>query len=183
MRVSLLILGVGIAMVATPSLAGKKEDAYAKCAWDEAPVSAANWLTLPVPAKYPLPGNITREYALKQRLDAACLDRLIAEGISRPRALSAKKLRAALEQTRPAELVLEEEDPKAFVCFRYFENDTAMKNPAAVRWGYGRDMSKSQFGTTTSIFAEESGGGVSLSEDGGLEKCQFVRSDGSLVDA
>lgn len=167
---------------ASQAIAGKKEDSFATCLWEVAPISSANWLNMPAPEKYQNPGSIKPEFALKQRLDAACFDRLVADGIKRPLAISIKKLRIALADSRPDELPDQEMDPRAFVCLRFFENDTAKTSPAAYRWGYGPDLSQSQLGEMSLVYATK-GGGASLAKNGGVEKCQLIQSDGTLQDA
>jgi hypothetical protein len=179
--VTLALFAGGAAVASAPKV--KKEEAVAACLWEVAPVSTVNYLKLPAPQRHQGISGIAPEYALRRRLDAACLDALLDNGVSRPREVSERKLRAALEATRPAVVPTEERDPKAFVCTRFFENDTEMKNPAEFRWGYGDDFTKAQFETMSFIFAAKNGGGLGLAKDGGLSKCQFVQPDGSLKNA
>lgn len=166
----------------SPAFAADKYEAWTSCLWKVAPVSTKNWIEMPIPEKYPIPGRIKPEYALKKRMDAACFDILIKQEVKRPLAISFKKLHKRLIASRPSQIPLTEENPMAFVCFRYFEDDADLSNPISERWGYGADLSQSQLGSSSLIFSG-SKGDTALDPNGGLEVCKIVQTDGSLTDA
>ena len=186
MRLSALLVLVASAFAmiwAGPARAGKNDDAWAACLWEKVPTSANSMLSLPVPPKWQGPGAITPEYALQHRLHAACYAALTPAGKKNPPSFNMNNVRKSLLATKPAAIAADTIEPRAYVCQRYFLNDTEMKNPAGYRWGFGEDTSKAQFGSMSLVFAAQGGGGVGLPDVGGLEKCQFIRSDGSLSDA
>lgn len=58
-----------------------------------------------------------------------------------------------------------------------------MKNPAAYKWGFGDFETGPAFASLTFFFAAKGGGAVGLPEAGGLRKCQWISSEGTLTDA
>ncbi len=185
-RVRHLLSAVAIAcslIIVSPAYAGKNDDAWAKCLWEKVPTSTNNWLGLPLPPKWQSPGAIQPEYALQNRLQAACNNHLIPQGKKSAPSFNAKSVRAALIATKPPVISGDFIDPKAYLCRRFFTNDKDMKNPAGFRWGFGDDTSKAQFGSMSLIFAAQGGGSVGLPETGGLEQCSWIQADGSLINA
>lgn len=185
MKYSLLILGGAASLVigSTPAIAGKKDDAWAKCLWEHVPTSANNWIGMSLPKSRSAMGDPKPEYALQFRLQAACYEKLTKEGKSRPSRFNAKKVRKALIATKPQEVLEDTLDPKAYRCMRFFLNDKEMKTPAAYRWGFGEDTSQAQFFSVSYFYAAQGGGSVGLPESGGLEKCQFINADGTFTNA
>jgi len=175
---------VGAAFFSTAARAGKNDDAWARCIWEQVPRSAANWLRMPVPkSDYGL-AAVPPEYVLQFRLQAACLDRLTPPGKSRPASFNAKAVRASLETLQPMAVEPDRIDPKAWRCTLYFENDTEMKSPAGYDWGFGEDRSKPRFFSITFLFASRvASSPVGLSRAGGLRKCQSILADGTFADA
>jgi len=159
--------------------AGKKDEAWAKCIWENMPTSADNWIALPLPMRSQGISQIKPEVALQYRLRAACAKKLTAEGESRPLRFSSKKVRKSLIASKPEIIGDDKVEPMAFVCSRYFLNDTELKRPAAFHWGYGPDTSKVQFFKMSLIFSGQRGG-VGLPDEGGLKKCERVKNDGAL---
>jgi hypothetical protein len=185
MRLAFIAFAFSAALFsATAAQAGKNDDAWARCIWEQVPTSAANWLKMPAPkSDYGL-AAVPPEYALQFRLQAACFDRLTPSGKSHPPDFNAKAVRSALATLQPMAVEPDKIDPKAWRCTRYFENDTAMKTPAGYDWGYGDDMSKARFYSITYFFAGTKGGTpVGLPTTGGLRKCQFILADGTFKDA
>jgi len=178
----LAALGLAAALPASPALAGKNDDAWAKCIWEQVPASASNWLKLPVPKNHYGLAEVPPEYALQYRLQAACYGPMTAPGKERPPSFNAKSVRKALDAARPASIGADRVDPRAYRCTRYFLNDTEMKNPAGFDWGFGSDTSKAQFFSMTFMFAAK-GGTVGLPKQGGLRKCAFIQADGTFADA
>lgn len=185
----LAALGLAVALPESPAFAGKNDDAWAKCIWEQVPTSASNWLNMPVP-KDPYGGvevpsartHVPPEYILQFRLQAACFGPMTAPGDVRPRRFNAKAVRRSLEASRPAGVGPDKVDPKAYRCTRYFLNDTERKNPAGYDWGFGSDTSKAQFFSMMFMFAAERGS-VLLPSQGGLRKCAFIQADGTFDDA
>jgi hypothetical protein len=176
--VTLIVLGQ-----TSPAYAGKNDVAWAKCLWEKVPTSAGNWIVMPLPPKWQSPGEVQPEFALQNRLEASCRDALIPTGKKSAPSFNGKNVRAALIASKPKLIGPDVVDPKAYLCRRYFLNDVDMKNPAGFRWGYGSDTSKAQFGSMSLIFAAKGGGSVGLPESGGLEKCSWIQSDGSMTNA
>jgi hypothetical protein len=182
-------LALALAFPASPAAAGKTDDAWARCIWEQVPTSTSNWLAMPVPedpyggvhvpsARTPVPP----EYILQFRLQAACFGQMTAPGDVRPRKFNAKAVRRSLEAIRPASVGPDKVDPKAYRCTRYFLNDTEMKNPAGYDWGFGSDTSQAQLFSIMFMFAAERGS-VLLPSQGGLRKCAFIQADGTFDDA
>jgi hypothetical protein len=179
----LLALLAAILVSTSPALAGKKDDAWAQCLWEKAPLSAANWLAMPIAERWPGPNGASPAALLEFRLRAACHTQLTPPGKRYPPSLMAKAVRASLERIRPSVVGTNEIDPRAYQCTRYFLNDTELKTPAAYAWGFGDFDSGTKFSSMSFTFAAKGGGGVGLPETGGLRKCQVIKSDGSLADA
>jgi hypothetical protein len=177
------IAGIVGLTCSAPAKAGKGDDAWASCLWQKVPTSANNWVLGPETGDRQSLGSIRPEFALMHRLEAACYSALTPVGKDGPPNFKAKKVRAALLSTKPQAIGVDTIDPLAFVCRRYFLNDVGMKNPAGFRWGFGKDTSKAQFGSMTYFFAAQGGGSVGLPDVGGLEKCEYIQSDGTLRDA
>jgi hypothetical protein len=170
------------AFSATAAQAGRNDDSWARCLWEQVPTSAANWLKMPAPkSDYGL-AAVPPEYVLQFRLQAACFDRLTPSGKSRPPGFNAKAVRAALERQQPMAVEPDRIDPKAWRCTRYFENDTDRKIPAGYEWGFGTDTGKAQFFSIRFYFAAK-GGSVGLPDRGGLRICSFIEADGTFQDA
>lgn len=183
-RIPLCLAAAGLMALlpASPALAGKNDDAWAACIWEQVPTSASNWLKMPVPKSHYGLAEVPPEYVLQFRLQAACYERLTPPGKQRPPGFSAKAVRKALEARRPTAPGADRVDPKAYRCTRYFLNDTDMKTPAGFDWGFGEDTSKTQFFSMTFFFAAK-GGSVGLPKQGGLRKCAFILADGTFADA
>ncbi|MDJ0642058.1 MAG: hypothetical protein QNJ15_04510 [Erythrobacter sp.] len=164
---------------ATPASAGKKDDAWAACIWETVPASAANWVEMPMPERRQGIGEIKPEFALKYRLQAACFEKLTKEGKKRPHGFNDKKVRKALIAMKPDNPGEDTIEPLAYVCRRYFRNDTEFERPAGYRWGFGPDTSQAQFFSLSFVFA---GGGGSLGEHGGISRCDLILADGSLLE-
>lgn len=175
-------LGVAATLPASPALAGKTDDAWAKCIWEQVPTSASNWLKMPVPKESLWTTEVPPEFVLQFRLRAACFGQMTAPGDVGPAKFRAKAVRKALEATRPAIIGPDKLDPKAYRCTRYFLNDTEMKKPAGYDWGFGSDTGKAQFFAMMVMFAAERGS-VRLPSQGGLRKCAFIQADGTFADA
>ena len=194
MRIVLVRLKIGIAgltalgavtglVLATPALAGKTDDGWAQCLWANAPETSANWLAMtPTKDRFGL-GNPPPEMLLQYRLQAACHTALTPDGKRGPPSFNAKRVRRSLEESRPATVGTEAVDPRAYQCTRYFLNDTEMKTPAEYRWGVGDPGAGVTFSRVQYFFAGSGNSQVGLPETGGLERCQFIQSDGTLVDA
>jgi hypothetical protein len=161
----------------------KKEDQWAQCLWETVPQSSANWLDMPNKDKAKFGPVQSPRTLLEYRLQAACFERLKLVGKSYPIGFSSEKVRRSLELSRPNSVGVDTFDPKAFQCERFFTNDTDMKNPAAYKWGFGDFDSGPVFASISYIFAAEKGGGLGLPETGGLHKCHWINSDGTLTDA
>jgi hypothetical protein len=186
--VGLVVLGLALALSASPALAGKIDDAWAKCIWEQVPTSASNWLKMPVPydpyrgVEVPTERTFAPpEYNLQFRLQAACFGAMTAPGDVRPRRFNAKAVRRSLEASRPASLGPDKVDPKAYRCTRYFLNDTEMKHPAGYDWGFGPDTDKAQLFSMMLIFPAKDRS-VALPPQGGLRKCAFILADGRFAD-
>jgi len=181
-------LAIAAGLPASPAAAGKIDDAWAKCIWEQVPTSASNWLKMPAvkdPYRVNVPSARTEvppEYVLQFRLQAACFGVMTAPGDIAPRKFNANAVRRALEASRPAGIGPDKVDPKAYRCTRYFLNDTEMKNPAGYDWGFGSDTSKAQFFSMMLMFAADRGS-VMLPREGGLRKCAFIQADGTFADA
>ncbi len=175
-------LALALTFTASPAVAGKNDDAWAKCIWEQVPESASNWLKMPAPKQSYGLADAPPEYVLQFRLQAACYDRMIPAGKKSPPRFGAKAVRAALEAQRPSSPGTDKVDPKAYRCTRYFLNDTEMKNPAGFDWGFGTDTSKAQFFAMTFLYSAK-GGYTGLPTKGGLRKCAFIKADGTFADA
>jgi hypothetical protein len=181
---SILAAGsVASLVTATPALANKNDDAWAACLWDKVPTSANNWLNFPEPSKYQDLGAIKPEFALQNRLEAACRRAMVPAGKESAPRFSVRNVRAALIASKPSTVGQDTLDPRAYVCTRYFLSDKEMNNPAAYRWGFGEDTTQAQLGSMSLMFAAVGGGSVGLPDTGGLEKCEYVQADGTLKDA
>lgn len=178
----IVALGLAAALSASPAKAGKNDDAWAKCIWEQVPASASNWLKMPAPKNHYGMAEVPPEYVLQFRLQAACYERLIPAGKKAPPRFSSKAVRAALEAQKPPSPGPDVADPRAYRCTRYFLNDTEMKNAAGFDWGFGSDTSKAQFFSMMFLYAAK-GGNVSLPSTGGLRKCAFIQADGTFADA
>jgi hypothetical protein len=183
MRILLLFVTLVMLGQTAPAFAGKNDEAWAKCLWEKVPTSANNWINLQLPPKWQNPGEVKPEFALQNRLQAACTEALIPNGKKSAPSFNNKSVRTALLASKPTTIGRDSVDPKAYLCRRYFLNDTNLKNPAAFRWGYGADTSKAQLGSMSLVFAAQGGGGVGLPETGGLERCSWIQPDGSMIDA
>ena len=179
----LAALGLGAALPASPAFAGKNDDAWAKCIWEQVPTSASNWLKMPVPKNHYGLADVPAEYVLQFRLQAACYERMIPAGKKSPARFHSKAVRTALEAQRPPSPGPDLADPRAYRCTRYFLNDTEMKNAAGFDWGFGSDTSKAQFFSMMFMYAGKGGGSVMLPKEGGLRKCAFIQADGTFADA
>lgn len=179
----LCALGLAALLPASPAWAGKNDDAWAKCIWEQVPTSAFNWLKMPAPKNHYGLAEVPPEYALQFRLQAACFASMTAPGKERPPSFNAKAVRKALEAGRPASASADKVDPRAYRCTRYFLNDKEMKNPAGFDWGFGEDTGKPQFFSMTFMFAAKGGGAVGLPRQGGLRKCSYIQADGTFADA
>jgi hypothetical protein len=180
---SLLAFALAATFAAAPALAGKNDDAWAQCIWQQVPTSAANWIAMPAPkSSYGLE-DPEPAYVLQFRLRAACQERLTPAGKRYPPGFSAKKVRAALITTRPAQVGADQVEPNAYRCDLYFENDTEMKRKAGSDWGYGNPDDKKNFFTMRYFFAGASGRTVGLQEGAGLRRCRIIQSDGTFADA
>lgn len=178
----LMLVAGGLATLSAPALAGKKDDAWAKCLWENASQSAANWLAMAEPKqRYSIDGMSAYEL-LEFRLRAACHAQLTPPGKRFPPGLNRKAVRASLIATRPTEIVADKAEPGAYQCKRFFLNDTDMKTPAAFQWGFGDFDSGVKFSSMSFQFASTTGA-VGLPETGGLRKCQIIQNDGSLIDS
>jgi hypothetical protein len=173
----------GVVVAPSPAVAGKSDDAWAGCLWEQVPTSAANWLKLPAPKRDYGLSDVPPEYVLQFRLQAACFDTMTPAGKTRPPSFNAKAVRKSLELIKPAAISEDKSDPKAYRCSRYFLNDTELKTPAGFDWGFGDDTSKAQFMSISYFFAAEKGGAVGLPDQGGIRKCSYINSDGSFEDA
>ena len=174
---------VALLATATPAHANKNDDAWAACLWDKVPTSANNWLNLPEPSKYQDLGAIKPEFALQNRLEAACRQAMLPAGKESAPRFSVRNVRASLIALKPSVVGQDTVDPRAYVCTRYFLNDKEMKNPGAYRWGFGEDTTQAQLGSMSLMFAAVGGGSVGLPDTGGIEKCEYVQADGTLNDA
>ena len=180
--IRLVVLALGLGTLSAPAQAGKKDDAWAKCLWENAPQSAANWLAMTEPKdRYSINGMSAYEL-LEFRLRAACHVQLTPAGKRFPPGLNRKAVRASLIATRPTEIAADKVEPDAYQCTRYFLNDTEMKTPAAFHWGFGDFDSGVSFSSMSFQFAAAGGGGVGLPETGGLRKCLIIQADGSLIE-
>jgi hypothetical protein len=172
-------------VVAAPVYAKEpsKEFRWAQCLWENVPQSAANWLAMP-DAKTEW-GSTTKspKELLEYRLQAACFDKLIPQSKKFAIDFSPKKVRAALGASKPTSIGHDLVDPKAFQCRRFFKNDVEMQTPAAFKWGFGDFESGHAFASVSYVFAAQGGGGVGLPDAGGLYKCQWIKEDGTLIDA
>ena len=189
MRCFQQVLSLGILALAigfTSSVAAKdpkKEEQWAQCLWQTVPRSAANWLAMSNESSDRDAKEKTASELLEYRLQAACFDKLKPVGKKYPIGFSSGKVRAALASAKPTAIGDDIVDPKAFKCVRYFLSDTELKNPAAFKWGFGDFDTGHAFASMSYIYAAAGGGGVGLPDTGGLYKCQWINSDGTLTDA
>ncbi|MEQ1549681.1 hypothetical protein [Sphingorhabdus sp.] len=179
-----IILALVILFVSAPAFAGKKDDAWAQCLWKNVPTTTANWLVTKPPvekARFDAPEST--EEMLVYRLRAACERELTPAGKKWPPSLNTKKVKIALEASKPADILPDTVEPKAFRCDYYFENDHEMKTRARFEWGYEESVGRQIWTTTDYGFAGANGGAVYLTKGAGIKKCFIVQSDGSLADA
>ena len=174
---------VGLGFGHAPAYAGKSDDAWAKCLWETVPSSTNNWLAMPLPKRDYGLAQPPAEYVLQYRLQGACHEKLIPTGKKSPPSFNAKSIRLALEKMKPLGVRSDLIDPKAFRCTRYFLNDTEFKNPAAYSWGFGEGSNEHIVSSITYFFAAQGGGSVGLPNSGGLKKCQWIKEDGTFIDA
>ncbi len=168
----------------SPALAGKKDDAWAKCLWEQVPTSSANWVAMSPGGdeKYNIDAE-TPERAIQYRLRAACERLLTPVGKKRAPSLMPKAVKAALLATKPESVGPDRVEPKAFRCDYSFENDTELKTRARFEWGFEDSMGRQIWTTTDFGFAGGGGGAVYLTKDAGIKKCFTVKNDGTLADA
>ncbi|MES2493633.1 MAG: hypothetical protein V4579_10185 [Pseudomonadota bacterium] len=160
-----------------------KEELWAQCLWHAVPRSAANWLGMAdIKSDFGSTNKSPKEL-LEFRLQAACFDKLKPAGKKFPIGFFPKKVRAALESSRPTSIGQDTTDPKAFQCVRFFTRDVEMKTPAAFKWGFGDFDKGHAFARVSYVFAAQGGGGVGLPETGGLYKCHWIKEDGTLTNA
>jgi hypothetical protein len=179
---TLLAAALAALVPASPAVAGKNDDAWAKCLWEQVPTSVANWLAMPPPKgggdlNEPDPASL-----LQFRLLAACYERLTPPGKRRPPSFNAKKVRPLLVASRPAAIGPDQRVPDAYRCDHYFEDDTEMKTRAGSDWGYGDPRDRKILSSVRSLFAGTKGGSVALAEGAGLHRCRTIRSDGTFAD-
>ena len=180
---SLLACGMMVLTAPVHAKEPTKEIRWAQCLWESVPKSAANWLAMPdEKTEFGATTRTPREL-LEYRLQAACFDKLTPQGKKFPIDFAPKKVRAALELSKPASVGPDAIDPKAYQCTRYFRDDAELKNPAALKWGFGEFETGHAFASVSYVFATKGGGGVGLPETGGVYKCKWIKEDGSLVDA
>jgi hypothetical protein len=182
--VRFLILILIVLCGSSPTLAGKKDDAWAQCLWKNVPTTAANWLAIRSPevtTRFNAPE--TPDVNLEYRLRASCESELTPSGKNRAPALNPKKVKSSLQTIRPNTIGADKTEPKAFRCDYFFEDDTQLKNRARFEWGYEDHLGRHIWSRTDFGFAAAKGGTVYLVQGGGIKKCYTVKADGSLVDA
>jgi hypothetical protein len=167
----------------TPVYAGKKDDAWAKCLWEQVPTTANNWLLM-APAKVDYDKNPTPpEYAIEWRLQAACFDVLKPANKKWPPSFNAKAVRATLAATKPAVVGTDKIDPIGFRCDLFFEDDVEGKSRAGFDWGVKAGHGDVVFLKMRYGFKSVSGGAVQLQEGAGIRKCYRVLTDGTMINA
>jgi hypothetical protein len=183
-RICLIIAAIfGFALLTSPAIAGKNDDNWAKCLWENAPRTATNWLSMPEPKRDYGLAQPPVEYVIQFRLRGACQAQMTPPGKKWAPDFNAKSVRTALLRMKPTEIPPDKLDPKAFRCTRYFLNDKEFKNPAAFEWGFGEGAERKVISSITYFFSSQGGGSVGLPDSGGLKKCQWIKDDGTFVDA
>jgi hypothetical protein len=183
LALSLSILAASL-LPSAPAWAGKKDDAWAKCLWEQVPTTSANWLAMsPQSAEKYSTGPETPDKAIVYRLRAACERLLTPPGKKWPPSMYAKNVRVVLAATRPAVIGQDKAAPKAIRCDYYFENDKELKTRARFEWGVEDEAGRTIWTTTDFGFAGAGGGAVYLTKGAGIKKCFTVRDDGTLADA
>ena len=184
-KFSVLLAAFGSLLLgSTPAWAGKKDDAWAKCLWEQVPTTSANWLAMAPGGdeKYNIDAE-TPERAIQYRLRAACERLLTPVGKKRAPSLMPKAVKAALLATRPESVGPDRIEPQAFRCDYYFENDAELKTRARFEWGFEDPAGRDIWTTTDFGFAGQGGGAVYLTKGAGIKKCFTVKNDGTLADA
>ena len=178
-----IILILAMMFVSMPVFAGKKDDAWAQCLWKNVPTTTSSWLaTKPVGEKARFDAPETADVTIVYRLRAACERELTPAGKKWPPSLNAKKVKIALEVSKPVVIEPDNVEPKAFRCDYYFEDDKELKTRARFEWGYEDNVGRQIWTNTDYGFAGAKGGAVYLTKGAGIKKCFIVQSDGSLAD-
>lgn len=152
---SVIAFSAASVVTAFPAIAGRNDDAWAQCIWDNVPRSAANWLAMPeLRRSYGLQ-EVPPEYVLQFRLQAACHSQLTLAGRSAPPSFNSRAVRRSLARMRPQIISDDRLDPRAYRCTRFFLNDEQMERPAGYDWGFGGDTEQAQFSRITFFFAAQ----------------------------
>lgn len=157
---TMLLVGASLGLAASPALAGKSDDAWATCIWEQAPTSASNWLTM-TPVKSTGPMDKSNRYKLlATRLQGFCQKLLTPSGKKGPPSFDLEGVRSSLQRIRPQAIGPDRATSNAIRC-EMFEGDILL----GVTIGFGDAQGLKPLPPVTAL------------------KCQRIQDDGSLQDA
>ncbi|HEX7875685.1 MAG TPA: hypothetical protein VF489_03770 [Sphingobium sp.] len=175
-------------LFAAPANAKVGDAAWAACAWQKAPISAKNWLAMPLPVWSTDIQSASAALAL--RLAAVCATEAANE-LKPNREFNWKQMANALERARSASSTASEAaSPTVKMCRNYLTKEEKVE---LFRVDIVRDDEGSQFLVFQQHFASFEDRPVKLpqdlravptNDDGKLSvDCKVISNDGSLTDA
>ena len=188
------ILALGI-IWATPAKAGKMDDAWATCMWQNAPVSSQNWINLGKPGKKMEKAAALLSDRLSYRLKAVCAKTVYPSIAVDKVAFEKAAIWQSLSKTAPTQPqpgnIASEPDPNAFHCNMYFivEDISAFQADlksipdevlarAPMQIGTYDVLSDSEKPITSTKAQQSNGAPLNL-----FKKCKRISTNGNLIDA
>lgn len=166
MKAYAVTLAVALGCVASSALAGEEEAALVQCAWSKVPTTANTLVQrAKFDARYRYDADGSPTVGPLMRIWAACAGekeslRATAGNVDIRKFL--KKLRAA----KPDVIAADRFDIPVFRCEMRFSDAVDSAQPAAIGWGYGRDLTAHQLYYSSSIMGHQQAITATLLDDG-----------------